>query len=119
MIIGSAALTALTALVLAGPSVVVISPFLVLPFAVSWILRPLLGELGWPGLAVVVTTVAVGLLGCYVYWDAFVWHPDAQSALVMLFIPLYQVGTLGSVTFLTVVVWAVRSGKQGRRSERR
>ena len=30
------------------------------------------------------------LVGLFSYWDAMFWHPDAQGALVFLFMPLYQ-----------------------------
>ena len=119
LIIGSAALTALTAFPLTGPYVVVMLPLLLFPFGVLWILRPLLGELGWPPTAIAVTAVGVGLLGCIVYLDGYLWHPDAQSGLLVLFVPLYQGGIIAIVTFLTVIVWAVRSDRQRKRLERK
>ena len=81
LIIGSAAVTTLTALPLAGLYVVVIAPLLLLPFGLMWILRPILGELGWPATAIAVTAVGVALLGCLAYLNANPeqWISDSNS----------------------------------------
>lgn len=112
VIIGSAAVTALTALPLAGLYVVVIAPLLLLPFGLLWILRPALGELGWPATAIAVTAVGVAVLGCLAYLNAYFWQPTPQSGLVMVIVPLYQVGIIFIVTFFVLIVRAARSDRQ-------
>ena len=81
LIIGSAAVTTLTALPLAGLYVVVIAPLLLLPFGLMWILRPILGELGWPATAIAVTAVGVAVLGCLAYLNAYFWPSKSYAAI--------------------------------------
>ena len=87
-------------------------PFMLLPFAAVWLSAPALRKLGWPAIVVGSSGCLVGVLGGVAYIDAFAWHADANSALVLIFLPVYQAGAIALVALGGVIIGSLLSRKE-------
>lgn len=57
---------------------------------------------------VLLSALAVSGFGALMLYEAFIAHPDAQSGIVLIFIPFYQV--LGLLPLLWIARWLARRG---------
>ena len=63
-------------------------------------------NLAGQALAALVGSCLVAAFGASVYFDGFVAHPDPQSGLLLVFVPVYQ--WVGVVITLICAAWLVR-----------
>ena len=116
MVVGCSTLSVVSFFFFAGPMIPIV-PFLLSPFAILWLSAPALRVLGWPASVVATVGCLVGLLGVVVYIDAFVWHADANSSLVLFFLPVYQTAAIGLAAMLAVIIWFLRSRRAAVRGD--
>jgi hypothetical protein len=94
------------------PMFAIASAWVLLPYAIVW--QEARRRTGRPGPCVVLLVAAITLtvFSALVLYGAFIAHPDPQSGLVFIFIPLYQL--LGLVPFFILARYlAKRSGRTG------
>jgi hypothetical protein len=94
------------------PMFLIASAWVLLPYAIVW--QEARRRMAQPGPRVVLLVAAIALtvFSAIVLYGAFIAHPDPQSGLVFIFIPLYQL--LGLVPFFILARYlAKRSGRMG------
>lgn len=72
------------------------------PFWFAYARAPHVASSQSASILLLVATIAAVALSVFAYWMTFIDNPkpDAQDGLVLLFVPLYQIGGLGIVVML-------------------
>jgi hypothetical protein len=78
--------------------------------AVYWLAAVLVHGRG-SAMLVLISSFAVVIFGAVIYFDAFIVHLDAQSALVFLFVPLYQLLAVAALLGALAIIRAVSKSK--------
>lgn len=94
------------------PMFAIASAWVLLPYAIVWQeARRRTGQTG-PCIVLLIAATALTVFSAIALYGAFIAHPDPQSGLVFIFIPLYQV--LGLVPFFIFERYlAGRPGRKG------
>jgi hypothetical protein len=88
-----------------------IAAWALLPMAILWFANYHTTRLSL-ALTVLVGSLFVVGLGAAFYIDAFFIHPDAQSGLVILFAPIYQLAAATPLALLCGIVWLIHKHAQ-------
>lgn len=94
------------------PFLVVVILWAVAPYVAFFMLaRRAPGGGYWPAL-LVVSVLAIMILGLYLLWLGFFAHPDPQSGLLFIFLPLYQLVFVAAIFVVGALTkaWSGRTG---------
>lgn len=76
----------------------------VAPYVVLWFSARRAADSGLWSWIVAGATIVLAVFAIYFYWVGFIQRPDAQSGLLFVFLPLYQLAAAGVLFVASVLV---------------